>query len=139
MLRKEKIITRMLIGSLVALSTFVTSLGPVYAATVGNSDPNSNSLLTISISRPGDGSSTVAAVQGTITGPDGRNGTIPCTPVALGQEAQIGGPYDLSTGNNKVHVHLDKYADNGCTNNLNQPIDMDLTQPGAAVFTMLVY
>jgi hypothetical protein len=138
MLRKEKIITRMFIGSLVALSTLVTSLGPVYAATIGNSDPSSNSLLTVSVSRPADGS-TVAAVQGQITRPDGGSDPINCTAVVPGQEAQIGGSYNLSTGSNKVHVHLDKYADNGCTNNLNQPIDMDLTQPGAAVFTMLVY
>jgi hypothetical protein len=139
MLQKEKIVTWMFIGSLVVLSTFATSLGPAYAATIGNSDPNSNSLLTVSVSRPADGS-TVAAVQGQITRPDGGTDQIACTAVAPGApDVQLAGPYDLSTGSNKVHVHLDKYADNGCTNNLNQPIDMDLTQPGAAVFTMLVY
>jgi hypothetical protein len=123
---------------LLSLSSLVTSLGPVYAATIGNSDPSSNSLLTISVSRPADGS-TVAAVQGQMTRPDGGTNQIGCTAMAPGQEAPIGSSYDLSAGSNKVHVHLDKYADNGCTNNLNQPIDMDLTQPGAAVFTMLVY
>jgi hypothetical protein len=134
MLRKEKIITRMFIGSLVALSTLVTSLGPVYAATVDGSNS-----LTVSVSRPADGS-TVAAVQGQITRPDGKIDQIGCTAVKPGApDVQLPGSYDLSSGTKLVHVHLDKYSDDQCTTNLNQPIDMDLTQPGAAVFTMLVY
>lgn len=127
MFRKKEIITSVSIGLSVVLSTFITSLSPVYADTILG-----NSFVDISVHRPKD--SKVVAVQGVIIGPDGEISQIDCKTVNTDIKVKLAS-YGASLSKRFAYVYLGMYLDKECKNQVSVA-KLEVTKPGETLIEM---